>query len=148
MKIQMTNWFVNELKIQSKQISKQKYDKAKEEKDNDQFSFSYGSIVQDGGNTFQIGFKVIVNNPRFLLNLEMIYNFTTDEVLSSAFSDSDFIKINAPAIAFPYLRSFISTVTLQSGYQCVILPSVNFVSLAKQSKNSKTPTEKTEGQTC
>jgi preprotein translocase subunit SecB len=37
------------------------------------------------------------------------------------------ISGNAPAIAFPYLRSFISTLTLNAGYILAVLLSINFV---------------------
>ena len=40
--------------------------------------------------------------------------------------------INAPAIAFPYLRSFLSILTMQAGYPPVMIPSVNFVEFAKR----------------
>lgn len=130
MKIQMTNWFVKDMSLKSKQTNESN----KRAKENDHFSFAYGSALQPDGSSFQIGFKVSVDNPHFILNLEVIYNFNTDQVITSDFANSDFLKINAPAIAFPYLRSLISTITLQSGFQCVILPSVNFVALNKKGK--------------
>lgn len=129
MKIQMINWFVKRLELNSLQASVQS---SNEEKVKDKFSFSYGYGIDKENNAFQIGFVVDVLNPKFELKLEMIYNFKADTIIDEHFKDSPFIKINAPAIAFPYLRSFVSTLTMQSGYQCVILPSVNFVNLAKK----------------
>lgn len=125
----MINWFVKRLELNSLQVSAQS---SNEEKVKDKFSFSYGYGIDKENNAFQIGFIVDVLNPKFELKLEMIYNFKTDTIIDEHFKDSPFIKINAPAIAFPYLRSFVSTLTMQSGYQCVILPSVNFVNLAKK----------------
>ena len=64
----------------------------------------------------------------------MAFLFQMDENVTNDFRDSDFVKINAPAIAFPYLRSYISNLTLQSGFSPIILPSINFVEFAKQNK--------------
>ena len=61
----------------------------------------------------------------------MLFTFGLDEDITEEFKVSDFPKINAPAIAFPYLRAFISNVTLQSGFNPVMLPSINFVEFAK-----------------
>lgn len=38
-----------------------------------------------------------------------------------------FICRNAPAILFPYLRAYVSTLTAQSGIPAVIIPTVNLV---------------------
>jgi preprotein translocase subunit SecB len=44
-----------------------------------------------------------------------------DEVLKNTF-----IQVNAPAIAYPFLRAYVSTITVNSGYEQVLLPPVNF----------------------
>lgn len=131
MRIQLVNWFVQSLKLEAKPA---KQEESKEENKNN-FSFSVGSgINPDNKRNFQIGFKIKVDNIRYTLSLEMAYNFRTTEDLTKEFMNSDFVKINAPAIAFPYLRTFISMITMQSGYQCVVLPSINFVALMKQNE--------------
>jgi len=38
---------------------------------------------------------------------------------------SDYFKINAPAILFPYLRAYVSSLTSISGIDTVILPTIN-----------------------
>ena len=58
-------------------------------------------------------------------------HFETSEKVSADFENSPFARINAPAIAFPYVRAFISNFTLNSGYNPVLLPSFNFVEMAK-----------------
>ena len=57
--------------------------------------------------------------------------------ITEDFKLSSFPKINAPAIAFPYLRAFVSNLTLQSGLEPVILPSINFVQLANNDSSIK-----------
>ena len=36
------------------------------------------------------------------------------------------VRLNAPAIAYPYLRAFISTMVLQAGMNPIIIPPLNF----------------------
>ena len=45
-------------------------------------------------------------------------------------ADSQYFVVNAPAIAFPYLRAYISTLTTQSGIPPIILPTLNLSGLA------------------
>lgn len=63
------------------------------------------------------------------------------------FLKSDFARISAPAIGFPYVRAFISNLSLQAGLQLVILPSINFIQLdnlekQKSAKDERAVTEK------
>jgi preprotein translocase subunit SecB len=77
---------------------------------------------------FSVIFSIKVIHPGvFELDTEYIVWFKTSEPINEAFKQSDFPSVNAPAIAFPFLRSFISTVTLNAGYEPAILPSINFV---------------------
>ena len=54
--------------------------------------------------------------------------FECKDSITDEFRNSEFVNMNAPAIAFPYLRSFISSFVLESGYDPVILPTLNFTS--------------------
>lgn len=81
-------------------------------------------------NSFRIGFNLKIYDKSFDLFIEAISYFEMDDEITEEFKLSSFPKVNAPAIAFPYLRSFVSILTLQSGLDPVILPSINFVSLA------------------
>ena len=77
--------------------------------------------------TFKIIFNLIINDREFDLNIEAMFNFETDEEITEEFKNSHFPKINAPAIAYPYLRAYVSNLTLQSGVTPVMLPTINFV---------------------
>ena len=77
--------------------------------------------------TFKIIFNLIINDREFDLNIEAMFNFETDEEITEEFKNSHFPKINAPAIAYPYLRAYVSNLTLQSGATPVMLPTINFV---------------------
>lgn len=47
-----------------------------------------------------------------------------------------FIQVNAPAIAYPFLRAFVSTISVNSGYEQVLLPPVNFQALFDKKKGT------------
>lgn len=66
------------------------------------------------------------------VELEFDYkaDFKNSEEITNDFRASHFVKVNAPAIAYPFLRSFVANILLQSGYDPIILPAVNFVKLS------------------
>lgn len=76
-------------------------------------------------------------NPSFYLNLKVCAHFSTTEAMNDEFKNSSFLDINSPAIVFPYIRTFISNLTLNSGYNPIVLPMFNFVKIAEdKSKKS------------
>ena len=81
---------------------------------------------------FVIVFDIDLKDKDFDLVFQVAFIFSTEEEVNEEFKFSDFPKINAPAIAFPFIRAYISNFTLQSGFEPVILPSINFVKLAKE----------------
>lgn len=89
---------------------------------------------EDKDNIFGVGFRVAFKQDGYVLKVEMRFFFETDDVITDEFKNSSFPAINAPAIAFPYLRSFLSIITMQSGYPPVMLPSINFVEFAKNAQ--------------
>jgi preprotein translocase subunit SecB len=42
-----------------------------------------------------------------------------------------FFTLNAPAIIFPYLRAFISSLSVQSGHKPILIPTLNLSGIAK-----------------
>lgn len=124
MKIQLVNWKVINLKFQELEIKSSRDQNSFNLESSNSFEHSYNS------NTFQVLLSVEINDKNFDLSLESIFKFEVIEgTIDEEFMSSNFPKINAPAIAFPYLRAFISNLTLQAGFEPVILPSINFVQL-------------------
>lgn len=76
---------------------------------------------------FKIVFNLKINDSEYDLNIEAMFNFKTDEEITEDFKNSHFPKINAPAIAYPYLRAYVSNLTLQSGVTPIMLPTINFI---------------------
>lgn len=67
----------------------------------------------------------------FTLSLSYVAYFETDDAINDDFKTSHFVKVNAPAIAYPFLRSFIATLVVNSGHEAVILPTINFQALSE-----------------
>ena len=100
--------------------------------DSKSFDLSFApAFTKENSREFMIGFKIGIYKADFDLKLEIVFVFEVDSDIDDDFKNSPFLKINAPAIAFPYVRSYISNLTLQSGYPPVFLPSINFVALSK-----------------
>ena len=53
--------------------------------------------------------------------------FETTEVITEEFKISHFPKVNAAAVAYPYLRAFVSQFTALAGFEPHTLPIRNFV---------------------
>ena len=57
-----------------------------------------------------------------------------------------FARVNAPAILFPYLRETVSNMTARSGHPAILLPTVNFVELARiYREGQESPKDATSG---
>tara|TARA_A100000171_G_scaffold53095_1_gene76777 strand:- start:3296 stop:3685 length:390 start_codon:yes stop_codon:yes gene_type:complete len=124
MKIQLDTWSVLNVNFSSL--------KGERRKENT-FNLSNGHFFpKELENSFGVGFEIEILDEQFDLNVEAVFIFKLDDPITEEFKLSNFPKINGPAIAFPFLRAYISNLTLQSGYDPVILPSINFVKIAEE----------------
>jgi len=122
------NWFqINELTISTNNLDTQALGEIN-------YSFDYTpGFPEDGLKVFGIKYLVEMNSldNRFRLKLEAVAHFEVNNKIDEAFKESHFTLANAPAIGFPFVRTFISNITLNMGYTPIILPSFNFNKLAK-----------------
>jgi len=124
MDIRLTHSIVNKLEF------KRNSDNA--ERDGCELYFTVG-YYDDDTNLFAVSFTVkLKSSPDSELDLEYIAYFETSDPIDDEFKASHFPRINAPAIAFPFLRSFIATFMVNAGYKSVILPVVNFTTVEKR----------------
>lgn len=76
-----------------------------------------------------------ISKPFVTIECNSIFHFankiTFDEIPS-------FFYVNSIAIIFPYVRAFVSTVTLQSNHPPIILPTLNLSSLEQQLREKTT----------
>lgn len=63
--------------------------------------------------------------------------FSSTEEITEEFMQSSFVKISSPAILFPYLRAFVTTLTANAGYGPLVLPTFNFVAMAQEQSQSR-----------
>lgn len=98
------------------------------------FDLESGNFFSDDKDdkSFGVGFKLSIHDKSFDLFVEAIFQFELDDIVTEEFKTSSFPKVNAPAISFPYLRAFVSNLTLQSGIEPVILPSINFIKFTEK----------------
>lgn len=109
------------------------------EKDNFELEFSTAYKLGDAEEcSFMIVFdlRLKVHDTHYLV---VKYNaiFLTDTPITIDFQNSPFPKVNAPAIAFPFLRSFIATVLLNAGFEPILLPSINFQAMYNKTVQEK-----------
>lgn len=106
------------------------------EKSNFELALETG-FSEDNLRSFRIKFKAVISSEAgYELTVEYSSFFETDEDIIESFKSSNFVTINAPAIAYPFLRSFISTITLNAGYEPILMPTINFQALAQKNHPS------------
>lgn len=138
MKMRIENWAVNNLSISRKDIG------SKDVKREGVFSLETSNSFDESHNRFFVRFDLKLDDQKFDLSIEVVYSFeVTEGAVDEEFMNSHFPKVNAPAIAFPFLRAMISTITLQAGLRPVMLPSINFSKLAEDNKLSGISNEET-----
>ena len=98
--------------------------------DSEDYNFSFSPVFSETDlSEFLIIFNLSLNGEDFSLVIEYAARFSVDEIVDEGFKTSNFVKINAPAIAYPFLRTYISNLTLNSGFSPIILPVINFTAL-------------------
>lgn len=92
------------------------------------FKFGTG-FSKDESHRFIVKFMLSIKLPdekNLSIAVDSQTSFTTQNAIDETFRDSHFANINAPAIAFPFLRSFIQTICINAGIPPIVLPSFNF----------------------
>lgn len=79
------------------------------------------------------------NEPdNLLLFVKCVAKFSFEESVCSLKDMPDYFYANSIAIVYPYLRAFISTLTIQSNTRPIVLPTMNLSSLGKDlEKNTR-----------
>lgn len=128
MKLQLVNTKVLSMTFDAEQIKEGEKKKVL----NIEYKVLYNAQDKEA---FEVVFDIFVQHEgEFNMKTKFAAYFRTSEEIDDKFKNSNFPVVNAPAIAFPFLRSFIGTMTINAGYNAVILPSINFVSLAEENK--------------
>lgn len=128
-KITLDRFFVEQLKYQCNNYKKVNM--------SDQIDIELGvasSFSDDDLKSYliKIFVKIKTKTDGFTLECHAVGQFVTSEDIDEEFKESHFVKINSPAILYPFVRSYINTMTTNSGLSPIILPSVNFSNLHEQ----------------
>jgi preprotein translocase subunit SecB len=78
---------------------------------------------------FMVRFRLevwISHEPPTRLEVSFVSEFESGKALTDEDRQSHFVRRNAPAIAFPFLRSYVAHITLLAGYKPLILAPLNF----------------------
>ncbi|MCU4363318.1 protein-export chaperone SecB (plasmid) [Acinetobacter haemolyticus] len=127
MNIQLTSTKTLFLKLQPDQ---------EESIEEEKFSFDYQVEFPDSiKNKFIVVIKSLIEHKSgYHLDTIFLAEFQTDIEIDENFKTSKFPFVNAPAIAYPFFRSFIANTLLNSGLEVIYLPAVNFEMLYKKKK--------------
>lgn len=142
-KIQLKNMYVFELNI----LQQKKDDNETSELATGEItSFEHGLSFIDGEPlNYRVEFYLSLKTT-CLKSIELKYyaDFETDIEVDEDFKSSGFALVNSPAIAYPYLRAYLTNLMTLSGFETVILPTVNFQGLFNKFKEQlKIDQEKT-----
>ncbi len=115
-------------------------------KDGPTFQLELGNqVFPDNSKVFAKVFQIQIqaNHTSESIKISTEYHaiFECSTVVDDAFLESEFAEIAAAAIGFPFVRAFISSVSVQAGYPPIILPSMNFVQYNKRGKKPPLVTE-------
>lgn len=115
----------------------ERYDKESSKKIN--LGFSPKGIINKTDLNFQLhlGVNIEDENKSFKIEIEAIANyiFENKEGLEKL---NNFFYVNAPALLFPYIRAYISTLTNLSGFEPINLPTLNMTRLGEDLKKNTT----------
>lgn len=79
----------------------------------------------------QLGVKIDDTNDSFHIEVVIVADFYFDSDINQENLNKYFF-INAPALLFPYVRAYISTLTTLSGINPINLPTLNLTALGGQ----------------
>lgn len=96
-------------------------------------------VIYEGNKTFEIHLFIEIKSDDGLeVKVELVGFFEFSKVIEIG-DLRNYFFVNAPAIMFPYLRSYISALTALSGCKTIILPPMNMVNIGQMlEKNTKT----------
>ena len=100
-------------------------------------AFAPKGFINKEESTFQLhlGVKIEDENKSFNVEIDAVANYTFNNK-TGLDNLNNFFYINAPALLFPYIRAYISTLTNLSGFEPINLPTLNMSKLGEDLKNN------------
>ena len=112
------------------EIVKVLFDKKDDVVENDEYEVGIQHQIQtndENKNLFRTVFIININskNNSFSLQIQALGIFEILGKVSSNVRDN-YLNISAPSIVYPYVRAYVSNITLQSGIKPITIPPMNF----------------------
>ncbi len=106
-------------------------------------SFSPKGVFHTKEARYELSFDVMVictetNTEAVRVSCEASFSFGGEIAIEEI---PEYFYPNSLAIVFPYIRAFVSTITLQANVQPVVLPTVNLMGLTEELKENTTVIE-------
>jgi len=100
-------------------------------------SFNPKGVIKSSESIFQLtlGVKIEDENKTLLIEIIAVSDYIFDSEIDKETLNKLFY-INAPALLFPYIRAYISTLTVLSGIKPITLPTLNLSALGNELKNN------------
>ena len=104
--------------------------------------FDPKGIINRENSCFNLKLGVLIEdeNQSFLIEVIIVADFYFDTDISPEHLNQYFY-VNAPALLFPYVRAYISTLTTLSGINAINLPTLNLTALGGQLEANTTESE-------
>lgn len=99
--------------------------------------FVPSGVINNEQSCFRLNLLVNIEdaNKVFEIEVESIGDFYFDNQIEKE-KLSDYFYINAPAILFPYIRAYITSLTALSGIKPITLPTLNLMKLGDDLKKN------------
>lgn len=102
-----------------------------DKKNRDQFSFDLDvGFSEVDKSQFMVTIQAeLTKKDQYLMQMVFVSEFEVNQDIDEEFKNSKFPYVNAPAIAYPFFRSFVANTLVNAGWDVHYLPSVNFEKL-------------------
>ena len=100
---------------------------------------TFTAASTEASTRFFIGFNLVLRiEDKNQFSVKYLAEFECDaEVTPDMLKNHAFVQVNAPAIAYPFMRAFIATILLNAGYEPPMLPAINFQALFNKRKTEE-----------
>jgi len=116
------------IKLHHTKVQELKIFNSSEDDNGNELDISFSNTFNESSKReFDLTFEIkIVHKDKKVFDIKYSSTFITNIDITEEFKNSHFPIVNAPAIAFPFVRAYISTLMTLSGYDSLILPTINF----------------------
>ena len=99
------------------------------------YKISPSGVIDEDNKTFELQLivEIVDDKNRFESKVVIVGHFEFKEI-TKVDSLNNYFFINAPAIVFPYVRSYIAALTSLSGFETINLPPINIGGLKDELK--------------